>query len=405
MYLGLTPREEEIRAMAREFAEKEVLPGAAERDRTGEFPAALVRRMGELGFYGLPYPKEYGGSAGGTVAYSLAAAEVARCDAAVGLTMAVNATIGTLAVFLFGTEEQKQRWVPGVLRGRLISAFGLTEEGAGSDAAAVKTTATWDGGAADEAAGGSGGGQGPGGAGQWIINGEKIFITNGSVADFVVVAAVTDPELGSRGISCFIVPTDTPGFRVGKKFTKMGLRCSDTAHLVFEDCRVPAENLLGKRGEGLKMFLTVLDTGRVGVAALSVGLAQACLEDSLAYAKNRVQFGQAIGKNQAVAFRLSETATEVEAARLLTISAARARDAVMEEAGKGGRFTTEAAMAKMFASETAVRAALTALQVHAGHGYCLEYRAERLFRDAKLMEIGEGTSEVQRLVIARGLGL
>ncbi len=405
MYLGLTPREEEIRAVAREFAEKEVLPGAAERDRTGEFPAALVRRMGELGFYGLPYPKEYGGGAEGTVAYSLAAAEVARCDAAVGLTMAVNATIGTLAVFLFGTEEQKQRWVPGVLQGKLISAFGLTEEGAGSDAAAVKTAAVWDGGG-----GGSSVGQGVGGAGQWIINGEKIFITNGSVADFVVVAAVTDPELGSRGISCFIVPTDTPGFRVAKKFTKMGLRCSDTAHLIFEDCRVPAANLLGKRGEGLKMFLTVLDTGRVGVAALSVGLAQACLEDSLAYAKNRVQFGQAIGKNQAVAFRLSETATEVEAARLLTISAARARDKVMEAAEKapgqgGGRFTTEAAMAKMFASETAVRAALTTLQVHAGHGYCLEYRAERLFRDAKLMEIGEGTSEVQRLVIARGLGL
>ena len=383
MYLGLTPREEEIRALAREFAEKEVLPGAADRDRTGEFPVALVRRMGELGFYGLPYPKEYGGSAEGTVVYSLVAEEVARCDAAVGLTMAVNATIGTLAIFLFGTEEQKRHWVPGVLRGELISAFGLTEEGAGSDAGAVKTTAVQD-------------------AGGWVLNGEKVFITNGSVADFVVVASVTDPGLGSRGISCFIVPAGTPGFRVAGKFTKMGLRCSDTARLAFEDCRIPAANMLGKRGEGLKMFLTVLDTGRVGVAALSVGLAQASLEDSLSYAKTRVQFGQPIGKNQAVAFRLSETATEVEAARLLTISAARARDVAME---KGGRFTSEAAMAKMFASETAVRAALTALQVHAGHGYCLEYRAERLFRDAKLMEIGEGTSEVQRLVIARNLGL
>lgn len=400
MYLGLTPREEEIRALAREFAEKEILPGAAERDRTGEFPAGLVRRMGELGFYGLPYPKEYGGSAEGTVAYSLVAEEVARCDAAVGLTMAVNATIGTLAIFLFGTEEQKHRWVPGVLRGELISAFGLTEEGAGSDAAAVKTTAVWDTGGGPGGGGGAGGGVG--GSGRWIINGEKIFITNGSVADFVVVAAVTDPELGSRGISCFIVPRDTPGFKVAKRFTKMGLRASDTAHLVFEDCRVPAANLLGKRGEGLKMFLAVLDTGRVGVAALSVGVAQASLEDSLAYAKSRIQFGQPIGKNQAVAFRLSETATEVAAARLMTVAAARARDAVME---RGGRFTSEAAMAKMFASETAVRAALTALQVHAGHGYCLEYRAERLFRDAKLMEIGEGTSEVQRLVIARGLGL
>jgi alkylation response protein AidB-like acyl-CoA dehydrogenase len=379
MFLGLTPREEEIRARAREFAEKEVLPGAAARDESGEFPRDLVRRMGELGFYGLTYPAAYGGSDDGTVAYCLVAEEVARCDASLGLTMAVNATIGTLAVFLFGTEEQKRRWVPGVLRGELISAFGLTEAEAGSDAGNVRTTAVQDGDG-------------------WVLNGEKIFITNGSVADFVVVTAVTDPELGTRGISCFIVPSGTPGFSIPDKFRKMGMRSSDTARLVFSNCRVPAGNVLGRRGEGLKMFLTVLDTGRVGVSALSVGVARAALEDSLSYAGGRVQFGRPIGQNQAIAFRLADVATEIEAARLLTLSAARSRD-------RGGRFSTEAAMAKLFASETAVRAALAALHVHGGHGYCMEHRAERLFRDAKLMEVGEGTSEVQRMVISRGLGV
>lgn len=378
MDFGLTEEQRLIRDMVRDLAEREIRPLAAERDETKEFPWSTVWKMAELGLFGLPFPEEYGGAGADTVSYALALEEVGAACAATGLTYEAAVSLGATPIYLFGTEEQKQRWLVPAARGQILIAFGLTEPNAGSDAGATQTRAVLDG-------------------NEWVINGSKIFITNASVASAIIVTAVTEPGLGTRGISNFIVPKETPGLTIGKKFDKLGLRASDTAQIFLEDCRIPKENLLGKPGEGFKQFLRVLDGGRVAIGALAVGLARASFEAALRYAGERVQFGQTINRFQAIQFKLADMATRIEAARLLVHKAAWLKD-------KGLPYTKEAAMAKLVASETAVWAALEAIQIHGGYGYIKEYPVERYLRDAKLMEIGEGTSEIQRLVIARQLG-
>jgi len=378
MDFGLTEEQRLIRDMVRDLAEREIRPLAAELDETKEFPWSTVWKMAELGLFGLPFPEEYGGSGADTVSYALALEEIGAACAATGLTYEAAVSLGATPIYLFGTEEQKRRWLIPAARGQILIAFGLTEPNAGSDAGATQTRAVLDG---DE----------------WIINGSKIFITNASVASAIIVTAVTEPGLGTRGISNIIVPKETPGLTIGKKFDKLGLRASDTAQIFLEDCRVPKENLLGKPGEGFKQFLRVLDGGRVAIGALAVGLARASFEAALRYAGERVQFGHTINHFQAIQFKLADMATRIEAARLLVHKAAWLKD-------KGLPYTKEAAMAKLVASETAVWAALEAIQIHGGYGYIKEYPVERYLRDAKLMEIGEGTSEIQRLVIARQLG-
>ncbi len=366
-----------IRQMVREFAEKELAPVAAELDREEKFPTEIFKKMARLDLFALPFSEAYGGTGDGYLAYAVAVEEISRACASTGITYAAHCSIGTGPIYLFGTEEQKKRWVVPCARGEMLAAFGLTEPEAGSDAGGTRTTAVLDG---DE----------------WVINGNKCFITNASRADVTVITAVTEPGLGTRGISAFIVPTGTPGFKVSPPYKKLGLRASDTAEIVLEDLRVPQENLLGKRSEGFKQFMAVLDGGRISIGALSVGIAQACLDAALAYAKERRQFGRPISGFQAIRFKLADMATSVELARLAVYRAAWLKD-------RGLPFTRESAMAKLFASETAVRAALEAVQIFGGYGYTTDYPVERYLRDAKLMEIGEGTSEIQRLVIAREL--
>lgn len=378
MNFDLTEEQAMIRKLAREFAEDEVAPGAAHRDEAGEFPREIIKRMGELGLLGIPFPEEYGGAGGDYVSYALAVEEISRACASTGITYAAHVSIGTSPIEYFGTEEQKQKWLVPLARGDMLAAFGLTEPGAGSDAAGTQTTAVRDG-------------------DYWVINGSKCFITNGSYAGVAVVTAVTEKEKGHRGISSFIVPAGTPGFSLGSRYDKMGLRSSDTVELIFNDCRIPAENLLGRPGDGFRQFMVTLDGGRISIGAMAVGIAQACLDASLKYAKERVQFGQTISKFQAIQFKLADMATEIELARNLVLKAAWLKD-------MGRPFTRESAMAKLFASEVAVRSALQAIQIHGGYGYMREYPVERYLRDAKLTEIGEGTSEIQRLVIARQLG-
>ncbi len=378
MHFDLTPDQKAIRDLVRDFAEREVKPRAAEFDRTAEFPWDLVRRMAELDLFGIPFPEAYGGIGGDAVSYAVAIEEVARADASVAITYLAHCSLGLSPIYLFGSEAQKRRWLPPAIRGEFLAAFGLTEPDAGSDAGNTRTTARPDG-------------------DTWVLNGSKVFITNGSVAGVLVVTAVTDPAAGHRGISSFIVPGDARGLRRLTPWEKLGHRASDTAELVFEDCRIPRENLLGTPGEGFVQFLKTLDAGRITIAAMSVGIAQACLEASLEYARQRVQFGQPIARFQAVQFKLADMATAVELARLATYRAAWLKD-------QGRSHTREAAMAKLFASEACVRAALEAVQIHGGYGYTTDYPVERYLRDAKLMEIGEGTSEIQRLVIARELG-
>ena len=375
MDFALTEEQELFRKSVREFAEKEIMPRAHEIDQKGEFPWDIVRKMAELGLMGLPFPEEYGGAGGDAISYAIAVEEIARASGSVAITYSAHISLACTPIYLFGTEEQKRKYLIPMARGEKIGPFGLTEPGAGSDAAAIKTRAVLDG---DE----------------WVINGQKIFITNGSVADVVVIAAVTDPAKGKKGISNFIVEKGTPGFRVGREEDKMGLRGSVTSELIFENCRVPKENLLGKEGEGYKQFLITLDGGRIGIGAMAVGLGMAALEAAARYAKERVQFGQPIAEFQAIQWMLADMATELEAARLLVYRAAWLKD-------RGQRFTKEAAMAKLFASEAAVRACYKAIQIHGGYGYTRDYPVERFYRDARLTTIGEGTSEIQRLVIAR----
>lgn len=326
---------------------------------------------------GLPFSEEYGGAGADTISYAIAVEEISRVCGSTGITLAAHISLCTFPIYRFGSEEQKHKYVPKLASGEWIGAFGLTEPGAGSDVGSIKTRAVLDG---DE----------------WVINGQKCFITNGSIADVVVLTAVTDPEKGKRGLSSFIVEKGTPGFRPGRDEEKMGLKGSITSELYFEDCRIPKENILGTRGEGFKQALITLDGGRISIGAMALGLAQGAFERALAYSKERQQFGQPICNFQAVQWMLADMATEIEAARLLVYRAAWLED-------QGVRFTKEAAMAKLYASEAAERVCFKALQIHGGYGYMREYEVERMYRDQRLCTIGEGTSEIQRLVIARQL--
>ncbi len=378
MDFTLSEAQQLIKQTVREFARKELAPIAAGLDREARFPQEIIEKMARLDLFALPYSEAYGGTGDGCLAYAIAVEEISRACASTGITYAAHCSIGTDPIYLFGTEAQKQRWVVPCARGEILAAFGLTEPEAGSDAGGTRTTAVLEG-------------------DRWVINGVKCFITNATRAGVAVITAVTEPGRGTAGISAFIVPTATPGFRVSPPYDKLGLRASDTAEIIMEDVRIPAENILGKPGEGFKQFMRVLDGGRISIGALSLGIAQACLDAALDYARERIQFGRPISKFQAIQFKLADMAMAVELSRLAVYKAAWLKD-------QGLPFTREASMAKLFASETAVRAALDAVQIFGGYGYMKEYPVERYLRDAKLMVIGEGTSEIQRLVIARELG-
>lgn len=378
MNFELTDEQQMLRNMVREFAEAEVAPGAEERDRTGEFPLDIVKKLADLDLMGLPFPEEYGGAGGDTISYAIAVEELSRACASTGITYAAHISLGSSPIYLFGTPEQKQKWLTPMAKGEFLGAFGLTEANAGSDAGGTQTTAYLDG-------------------DQWVINGSKCFITNATYSGAITVTAVTEKGMGSKGISSIIVPKDTPGLTINCNYEKMGLHASNTCELFLDDVKVPRENLLGEQGMGFKQFLKVLDGGRISIGALALGIAQASLDKALQYAKERVQFGQSISKFQAIQFKLADMATNIEMARLMIWKAAWLKD-------NKKNFSKEAAMAKLFASEIATRAALEAVQILGGYGYMREYHVERYVRDAKLCEIGEGTSEVQRIVIARLLG-
>jgi butyryl-CoA dehydrogenase len=364
-----------VRDMVRDLAQKEVVPRAAEVDKTEAFPAENIQKMAELGLLGLPYPEDFGGGGGDYLGYAIAVEEIARACGSTALIYAAHVSLGCGPIYDFGSREQKQKWLPRLCSGEGLAAFGLTEPEAGSDAGATRTTAVRDG-------------------GSYVLNGSKMWITSGAIADVVTCTAKTDSQAGTRGISSFLVERGTPGFVPGKNEPKMGLKGSVTSALSFENCRVPAENLLGKEGEGFKQALITLDAGRISIGAMALGLAQAAFDEAVRYSKERVQFGQPIAKFQAIQWMIADMATEIDAARLMVYRAAAMKDA-------GLRFTKEAAMAKLHASEVAERTAFKALQVHGGYGYSREYPVERIYRDQRLCSIGEGTSEIQRLVIAR----
>jgi len=378
MDFDLTQEQRLIVDTARQFATDAVAPGARDRDRSGQFPDELVRRLGELGFFALPFDEEWGG-AHDTLSYALAVEEVTRADAALGITFAAHVSLGCFPFYAFGSAAQKERWLAPGLRGEILIAFGLTEPDAGSDAGATRTRAHRD------------------SNGEWVLDGSKMWITNGTRAAVLAVTARTQPGERGHGISALVLPADTPGFTAQPIHGKMGLRSSDTASLSFDGCRLPEDSLLGEEGRGFPQFLQTLDGGRISIGAMGVGIAQACLDASLAYAQQRRQFGQSISKFQAIQFKLADMARDVELARLAVLRAAWLKD-------QGRPFTREAAIGKLYASEAAVASALQAIQVHGGYGYVDDFPVERYLRDAKLLEIGEGTSEIQRLVIARQLG-
>jgi alkylation response protein AidB-like acyl-CoA dehydrogenase len=366
-----------LQRTVREFGEKEIAPFSRQWDEKQEFPRELFGKLGGLGLMGAMWPAEYGGAALSTLDFALVLEELSRVDAGVALSVAAHNSLCSGHIFLAGNPEQKRVYLSPLARGERVGCWALTESGAGSDASGTRTTATRD-------------------AGGWVLNGSKTFITNGGLAETAVVLAVTDKSKGKRGISAFIVERGTEGFRPGRKEDKLGVRCSDTSQLFFEDCHVPEENLLGEEGHGFLDALQILDEGRVGIAAFSVGIAQASLDAATAYARERKQFGRPIGDFQATRLKLADMATKLEAARLLTRWSAWLRDS-------GEPFGIPASMAKLFASEAAVEIAMEAVQIHGGYGYTKEYPVERYLRDSKLGTIGEGTSEVQRLVIARQL--
>lgn len=379
MNFELTKEQQMIKEMVREFAEKEIAPNAAKWDEEAYFPVDVFKKMGELGLLGIPFPEQYGGSGGDTISYAIAVEEIGRACGGTGLSYAAAVSLGASPIYYFGTEEQKQQWLVPMAKGETLGAFGLTEPNSGSDAGGTRTKAVLDG---DE----------------YVINGEKCWITNAGHARQVIVTAVTGKdERGKNVISAIIVPTNTPGFTIRCDYDKMGVRASNTCELVFENVRVPKENVLGDPTKGFKQFLYTLDGGRISIAALAVGIAQAAFEKALQYAKERTQFGQSISKFQAIQFKLADMAMEIELARNMVHKAAWLKD-------QGKPFTKEAAYAKLFASEAGFRACNQAIQIHGGYGYMKEYGVERHLRDIKLMEIGEGTSEIQRLVIARQLG-
>lgn len=363
-----------LQGSVREFAEKELKPGVARRDKDGEFPRAALEKMAKMGLLGMVFPPEYGGAGLDYAGYVVAVEELARIDASATLTVLAH-TLSANHIFTFGTEEQKKRYLVALAKGEKLGAWALTEPCAGSDAAGMSTEAAPD---------GSG----------WILRGEKAFTTNGSLAQTIVIMASTDRSKGAKGISAFIVNGDTQGLTRGKKLEKLGFNASDTAGLFLEGVRVPKDQILGEPDTGFFQVMGVLDAGRIGIAAMAVGIARGCLEESIGYAKHRRQFGQPIANFQAIQWMLSDMATELDAARLLVYRAARLKD-------DGKRCAKEASMAKLFSSEAAMRASVKAVQIHGGYGYTKEYPVERYFRDAKLCEIGEGTSEVQRMVIAR----
>ncbi len=375
MEFELNEEQKLVRDMVRDFARQEIAPRAAEVDKSEEFPAENIRQMADLGLLGLPYPEEYGGGGGDYLSYAIAVEEIARACGSTALIYAAHVSLGCGPIYYFGSEKQKQKWLPRLCSGQGLAAFGLTEPEAGSDAGATRTTAVRQG---DD----------------YVLNGSKMWITSGAIADVVICTAKTDPQAGKHGISCFLVEKGAPGFIPGKNEPKMGLRGSVTSALTLENCRVPAVNLLGQEGEGFKQMLVTLDGGRISIGAMALGLAQAALDEASRYARERVQFGQPIARFQAIQWMVADMATEIDAARLMIYRAAAMKDA-------GRRFTREAAMAKLFASEVAERAAHKAIQIHGGYGYSREYPVERIYRDQRLCSIGEGTSEIQRLVIAR----
>ena len=380
MSLELTSEQGQVRHAVREFAENEIAPHVKEWDATATFPAEIVRRLSELGLMGIIFPEKYSGGGMGYIEYATAVEELARVDASVALIVAAHTSLCTNHIFLHGTEEQRQKYVPGLASGKKLGCWSLTESEAGSDAGGTRTTA--------ERAGMNNA--------SWVLNGIKTFTTNGSYADVCVAMASTQADLGHHGISAFIVEKGTPGFRPGHRENKLGMCASDTAEVIFEDCKLPPEGLLGEEGHGFVDSLVILDGGRISIAALSVGLAQGAFDAALAYSQQRRQFGHPISEFQGIQWKLADMATEIEAARLLTYQAARLKD-------QGHHVTREASMAKLFASETAVRVSGEALQIHGGYGFLKDYPVEKFYRDARLCTIGEGTSEIQRLVIARSL--
>ena len=377
MDFKLSEEQELLRKTVRDFAEQELAPHSREWDDKQGFPRSVFTKLGELGLMGVVWPTEYGGSDMSTLDYATVMEELARVDAGVALSVAAHNSLCSGHIFLAGSDAQKKKFLTPLARGEKIGCWGLTESSAGSDAGGTKTTAVRDG-------------------DHWILNGSKTFITNGGLADTAVVMAVTDKSKGKKGISAFVVERGTPGFKAGKKEDKLGVRSSDTSELTFEDCRIPADHLLGKEGRGFIDTLRILDRGRIGIAAFSIGIAQAAFEASLKYAKERHQFGHAIADFQAIQWKIADMAVKVDAARLLMWRAATLRDS-------GEDHTIESSIAKLYASEAAVEVALDAVQLHGGYGYIKDYPVERYLRDSKLGTIGEGTSEIQRLVIARGL--
>ncbi len=375
--MKISEQHQRFRQKIREFAEREIEPKAKQLDQEGKFPFDTIKKLSEMGIMGMVVPKEYGGSGYDTLSYSIAVEEISRVCGSTGITVAAHNSLGLYPIYLFGTEEQKRKYLPDLASGKKLGSFGLTEPEAGSDAAGTKTTAVLDG-------------------DSYVINGSKCFITNASVGETFVITAVTDKSKGYKGISSFILEKGMKGFSVGKKENKMGLRGSDTATLIFEDLRVPKENLLGKEGEGFKQFMITLDGGRISIGAMALGIAQGAFDKALSYAKERKQFDQPIANFQAIQWKLADMATQIEAARHLIYHASELKD-------RKEKFIRESAMAKLFASEVGRWVTYQAIQIFGGYGYMCEYPLERYLRDVKLCEIGEGTSEIQRLIIAREL--
>ncbi len=378
MDFQFTDEQNQLRRSIRAFAEGEILPHVMEWDEVSHFPSEIMPKLAEMSLLGIIFPEEYGGAGLGYIEYVIAIEELSRVDGSIGIIVAAHNSLCSNHIFKFGSEAQKQKYLSPLAQGKKIGAWSLTEPEAGSDAGGTRTTAKRDG-------------------NHWILNGAKTFTTNGHYADVCVAMAVTDKSKASHGISAFIIEKGTPGFKPGKKENKLGLRASDTSEVIFSDCRVPQENLLGDEGEGFTGSLKILDGGRISIAALALGMAQGALDASIKYAKQRKQFGQPISEFQAIQFKLADMATEVEAARLLVYQAAWLADK------NNVRFTRESSMAKLFASEVAVRVANECVQIHGGYGFIKDYPAEKFYRDVKLCTIGEGTSEIQKLVIARQL--
>ena len=380
MDFDLTDEQRSFQTLVREFAEEVVAPAAAGYDEREEFPLEVVKRMGELGLFGIPFPEKYGGQGGDLVTFCLCLEEIARWDSSVAITLEAAVGLAANPIYRFGTEEQKRRWLEPMARGEALGAFALTEPGGGSDARAIRTTARLDG---DE----------------WVIDGTKAFITNsGTPITSAILVAAVDAGIGDDAVSTIVVPSGTPGLTVGAAYRKIGWRASDTHELSFDHCRVPADHLLGERGRGYAQFLEALADGRVAIGALSVGLARGCLEESVKYAGERWAFGKPIGSFEALQFKIADMKVAVETARLAVLNAAWLRD-------RGKPFATEASVAKLYASEVAATSAREAVQVHGAYGYIEEFPVARFYRDAKVLEIGEGTNEIQRLLIARALGL